>query len=172
MTRLERWERNTEIPLLLLAAAFLVAYAWPVLDPRLDPDLGTFLRVASWTVWVAFAFDFAIRLYLAGSDRWPYAKRHWYDVALIALPMLRPLRLLRLLALARVINRSARRSLVGQVATYVIGVNITCGFSRRDCGVGRGAECGVCEHHHLRRRPLVGVHNSDDRRLRRPLPGH
>jgi voltage-gated potassium channel len=75
---------------------------------------------------VAFALDFAMRLSLAGSDRWPYAKRHWYDVALIALPMLRPLRLLRLLALARIVNRSASRSLVGQVTVYVIGVNITC----------------------------------------------
>jgi voltage-gated potassium channel len=126
VTRLERWEKNTEIPLLLLAAAFLVAYAWPVLDPRLSPDIVTYLRVASWTVWAAFALDFVVRLYLAGDRRWPYAKRHWYDVALIALPMLRPLRLLRLLALARIVNRSASRSLVGQVTTYVIGVNITC----------------------------------------------
>jgi voltage-gated potassium channel len=53
MTRVQRWERRSEIPLLLLAVAFLVAYAWPVVDPRLDPDLGGFLRVVSWTVWVA-----------------------------------------------------------------------------------------------------------------------
>ena len=85
---------------LLLALAFLVAYAWPVLDPRLDPDLAEMLVVASWTVWVVFALDFAIRIGLAGDDRWRYARRHWYDVALIVLPMLRPLRLLRLLAFA------------------------------------------------------------------------
>jgi hypothetical protein len=36
MTRVERWERHFEIPLLLLAAALLIAYAWPVLDPRID----------------------------------------------------------------------------------------------------------------------------------------
>jgi voltage-gated potassium channel len=29
--RVERWERRSEIPLTLLAVAFLVAYAWPVL---------------------------------------------------------------------------------------------------------------------------------------------
>ena len=28
------WERRTEIPLLMLALAFLVAYAWPVVDPE------------------------------------------------------------------------------------------------------------------------------------------
>lgn len=47
MNQVQAWERRAEIPLLLLAAAFLVAYAWPVLDPRLDPDLRTMLEIAS-----------------------------------------------------------------------------------------------------------------------------
>ena len=123
MTRVERYERQSEIPMLLLALAFLLAYAWPVLDPNLDPDLGANLVVLSWAVWAAFAADFAVRLWLA-EDTWPYALRHWYDVALVVLPMLRPLRLLRLLALARVLNRSVAGSLVGQVSTYVVGVAV------------------------------------------------
>lgn len=115
------------MPLLLLAVAFLVAYAWPVLDPRLDSSLRTFLTVASWTVWGVFAVDFAARVWLA-ERRIEYAARHWYDVALIVLPMLRPLRLLRLLALARVLNRSATSSLIGRVSTYVAGVAILAVF--------------------------------------------
>jgi voltage-gated potassium channel len=43
VTRVERWERRVEVPLLLLALAFLVAYAWPVLDPRLDGDVRSVL---------------------------------------------------------------------------------------------------------------------------------
>jgi voltage-gated potassium channel len=120
MSRVERWERRSEIPLLLLALAFLVAYAWPVLDPRLDPDLADALVVLSWTVWVAFAADFAIRLVLA-EERSRYALQHWYDVALIALPMLRPLRLLRLLALVRILDRSVGGSLAGRALVYVCG---------------------------------------------------
>jgi voltage-gated potassium channel len=123
MTRVQRWERRSDIPLLLLAVAFLIAYAWPVLDPRLNPDLATVLNLASWTVWLAFAVDFFARILLA-DDRSTYARRHWYDVALIALPMLRPLRLLRLLALARILNRSAATSLVGRVSTYVLGASM------------------------------------------------
>ncbi len=119
----QRWERRTEVPLLLLALAFLVAYAWPVLDPRLNPNIRNYLTVLSWAVWAAFAVDFAARIVLA-DDRATYARKHWYDVALLALPMLRPLRLLRLLALARVLNRSAAGSLVGQVTTYVIGSTV------------------------------------------------
>ncbi|HTW17621.1 MAG TPA: ion channel [Nocardioides sp.] len=120
-SRVEQWERTNEVPLLLLATAFLIAYAWPVLDPRIDPDLETLLAYASWTVWGAFAIDFLVRIYLA--DRRPsYALRHWYDLVLIAAPMLRPLRLLRLLAFARILNRSAAGGLVGRVGVYVSGV--------------------------------------------------
>jgi voltage-gated potassium channel len=63
------------------------------------------------------AVDFAIRLVLA-EERVKYAARHWYDVALIVLPLLR---LLRLLALMRMLNRTAAGSLAGRVTTYVVG---------------------------------------------------
>lgn len=120
MTRVERWEQRSEIPLLLLALAFLVAYAWPILDPRLDHDVETFLLILTWTVWAAFAVDLVIRLALA-DQRGQYALRHWYDVVLVVVPMLRPLRLLRLLAFARILGRSASRNLAGRVTLYVIG---------------------------------------------------
>nr|WP_232523147.1 potassium channel family protein [Nocardioides sp. MAH-18] len=107
----------------MLATAFLIAYAWPVLDPRLDPDVESVLTVASWTIWGAFAIDFVIRLYLADRRR-HYALHHWYDVVLIAAPMLRPLRLLRLLAFARILNRSAVGGLAGRVSVYVAGVAV------------------------------------------------
>ena len=125
----EIWERRAEIPLLLLASAFLVAYAWPVLDPNLDPGTRSFLEAISWTVWVAFAVDFSIRLALA-EERASYAVRHWYDLALIALPLLRPLRLLRLLAVVRVLDRSASDSFAGRVLVYVGGAAaISCGLA-------------------------------------------
>lgn len=123
MSRVEHWERRSEIPLLLLAVAFLVAYAVPILDRTIDRNTRTELNLVSWSVWAAFAVDFAIRLTLA-DRRWSYAKQHWYDVALIALPMLRPLRLLRILALARILNRSARRNLTERVTLYVVGTAI------------------------------------------------
>lgn len=120
MSRVERWEKRAEVPLLLLATAFLVAYAWPVLDPRMDRDLRSFLGVVSWTVYGAFIVDLVIRLVLA-DERGTYALRHWYDVALVAAPLLRPLRLLRLLALVRVLERSAGSTLAGRAAVYVGG---------------------------------------------------
>jgi voltage-gated potassium channel len=123
MTRVERWERRFEIPLLLSALAFLVAYAWPILDPRMDPGIETFLTVVSWTVWGVFFVDFVIRLMLAEEHR-RYALRHWYDVLLIVLPMLRPLRLLRILVFARFMGRSIQRNLAGRVTVYVVATAV------------------------------------------------
>lgn len=120
MSRVERYERRSEIPLVLLAVAFLVAYAWPVLDTRMDPDARAMASVVSWTVWAAFAIDFAARLLLA-ENRGRYALQHWYDVALIAVPALRPLRLLRLIAVFRLVHRSAARSLATRVGVYAAG---------------------------------------------------
>ena len=65
LSRVETSEKTSEVPLLLFAAAFLVAYAWPILDPDLHPDLATFFFFASWTVWLAFTIDFIIRLGLS-----------------------------------------------------------------------------------------------------------
>ena len=108
---------NAAVPLILLALAFLVAYAVPVIRTRLDPGVATFFAVVSWTVWAAFALDFAIRLALA-EDKAGHALRHWCDAALIALPLLRPLRLLRLVALFRVLDRSLGRALAGRTLLY------------------------------------------------------
>jgi voltage-gated potassium channel len=123
VTRVERWEQRSEVPLLLLALAFLVAYAWPVIDSSMDAGLRSSLDVCSWTVWVAFGVDFLVRVCLA-AERGDYVKRHWYDAVLIAVPMLRPLRLLRLLALARIVNRSVAQSMIGKVTTYVVGTAV------------------------------------------------
>lgn len=120
MSKVERWEKRAEVPLLLLALAFLVAYAWPIIHPRMNSGWAEYLWIVSWTVWAAFGLDFLIRLVLADQRR-AYVLRHWYDIALIALPMLRPLRLLRLLALVRVLDRSAAGSLAGRAMVYVGG---------------------------------------------------
>jgi voltage-gated potassium channel len=50
-----------------------------------------------------------------------YILRHWLDVLIIALPLLRGLRLLRLASLLAVLNRHAASGLQGKGAIYVIG---------------------------------------------------
>ena len=115
-----RWERATEWPLMIAAIVFLAAYAVPILNPDLPAPLLDLCRWLSWIAWVIFVVDFVVRLTLA-DERLRYLVRHWYDVLVLALPLLRPLRLLRLIPLLSVLNRRARVTLRGRVAVYIAG---------------------------------------------------
>lgn len=117
---LDRWERLAEWPLTALAVLFLAAYAWPILVPDLDPAWVSVCRVASWTAWGAFAADYVVRLSIAPSRR-RFIIANLFDLAVIALPLLRPLRLLRLVIVLNVLNRYAGMSLRGRLAVYVGG---------------------------------------------------
>lgn len=115
-----RWEQVTEWPLMVAAVAFLAAYAVPILDPDLPSWMLDLCRWMSWITWGLFALDLVVRLCLA-DERLHYLARHWYDVLVIALPLLRPSRLLRLIPLLSVLNRRAQTRLRGRVAIYVAG---------------------------------------------------
>lgn len=115
--RVEWWEQRTEWLLALLAVGFLVAYAVPILDRGLSGSARTSFQVADLIIWVAFVVDYVVRLVLA--RRWRYFWTHLHDLAMVTLPVLRPLRLLRLLMLLRVLNRRAANSLRGRVVLYV-----------------------------------------------------
>jgi voltage-gated potassium channel len=115
-----RWERATEWPLMIGAIVFLAAYAVPVLDPDLPAPLLELCHWLSWITWGIFAVDIVVRLALS-DQRMRYLSRHWYDVLVLALPLLRPLRLLRLIPLLSVLNRRARVTLRGRVAVYIAG---------------------------------------------------
>jgi voltage-gated potassium channel len=66
------------------------------------------MTALSWFIWVAFTAELVTKTYLA-PQRITYLRRHWYDVVIVALPFLRPLRIarsaraLRLLRLAGVV---------------------------------------------------------------------
>jgi voltage-gated potassium channel len=119
-TRVERWESASEWPLTVTALIFLLAYAWPILDPDLPEGVKTFFRTVNLVAWGIFIIDYAARLVLA-ERRLSYWSRHLLDLAVIALPLLRPMRLLRLVMLLKVLNRTATNSLRGRIAVYVAG---------------------------------------------------
>lgn len=127
-TRLQRWAAFTDWPIMLLALAFLAAYAWPILDPKLPASVVRGCTVVTWLAWAAFAVDYAARVALAGRDRRRYVVRHLADLAVILLPLLRPLRLLRLVTILGVFHRRAGSSLRGRVAVYVVGATTLLAF--------------------------------------------
>jgi voltage-gated potassium channel len=115
-----RWERASEWPLMIAAVVLLAVYAVPILDSDLPTWLVDLCRSLSWVTWGIFVADIMVRLFLA-DQRVRYLVRHWYDVLVLALPLLRPLRLLRLIPLLSVLNRRAKIRLRGRVGIYVAG---------------------------------------------------
>jgi voltage-gated potassium channel len=124
---LDRFVKATELPLLVLALAIIPLLLIPFVTEVSDTMAATFL-VLDWTIWGVFAVELGIRTYLSES-RVNYLVRHWYDVLIVVLPFLRPLRVLRsarALRLARIapfLARSAmnfRDLLEGRGLQYVL----------------------------------------------------
>jgi voltage-gated potassium channel len=118
--RLDAWERRTGWPLTGIAVAFLIAYAWPILDPDLAAGPRRVLGVFSVATWIVFVADYGVRVVLA-VDRRRFLRQHVFDLAVIALPMLRPLRALRVLTVLGFLNRQTGAAFRGRVIAYVLG---------------------------------------------------
>jgi voltage-gated potassium channel len=116
--RVRTWLNNTEWVLAAVAVLFLLAYAWPILDPGLGRGWTRLCEVVEFAAWIVFVLDYVTRVWVA-RDRRQYFMKHILDLLIVALPVLRPLRLLRLVVLFRVLNRKAASSLQGRVPLYV-----------------------------------------------------
>ena len=77
------------------------------------------LWIVSWIVWGLFIVDYVVRLYLA-SNRWQWFVQHLLDFAIVALPLVRPLRLLRLLVLIEVLQRAIGNAFRGRIVVYTV----------------------------------------------------
>ncbi|MFD4415953.1 potassium channel family protein [Streptomyces sp. NPDC058475] len=115
-----RWELHTQRPLLALAVAFAVAYAVPIVDSDAGRPLTLTCTVVEWAVWGSFAADYLVRLVLARQRR-DFVRTHWLDLFAVILPILQPLRLLRLVATLMLVGRRARMASQIQLTTYVGG---------------------------------------------------
>ncbi|MEQ6899670.1 potassium channel family protein [Nocardioides sp. YIM 152588] len=99
-----KWESATEGPLLVLALVFLVAYATPIVLPDASLGVRRLARWVEWLTWVLFAVDYVVRLSLA-PDRRRFVRTHLVDLAAVALPMFRAMRLLRLLSIIALLTK-------------------------------------------------------------------
>ncbi|MEV6959494.1 potassium channel family protein [Streptomyces sp. NPDC051207] len=116
----DRWERRTQRPLLALAVAFAVAYAVPIVASPAGPAVTRACAVVEWAVWAAFAADYLVRLCLA-RDRRTFVRTHWLDLLAVLLPLIQPLRLLRLVSTLLLVGRRARMASQVRLTTYVAG---------------------------------------------------
>ncbi|MCZ7436702.1 potassium channel family protein [Micromonospora sp. WMMC241] len=118
-----RWEQLTAAPLTLLSVAFLAAYAWPILVPQLPHRWAAACEVTSVTIWLLFWADLLVRFALAG-DRLRFLRTHLFDLAVLVLPFLRPLRALRLVTVVLNLTRRTTEWARGRLALYVSATTV------------------------------------------------
>lgn len=114
----ERWEQRTEWPLAIVALVFLAVYSVQVLG-RPGGQEARELQVAGWAAWSLFLVDYVVRLSLA-PDRRRWFVRHLFDLLVVALPLMRPLRLLRLVVLIGALQKAIGNVVRGRILIYTI----------------------------------------------------
>ena len=115
---LQRWEKCAEWPLASVAVAFLCVVSVQVLA---QPH-GFTSRLLEWSMWVLyvpFVIDYIARLKLADQrTRWFFQPGNLLDLVIILLPFLRPLRILRLVVLVKVLQRMFGDAFRGRIVGY------------------------------------------------------
>lgn len=124
--RLSAWERRMEWPLIALALVFLGVYAWQVIHVSAPGWVTSTLETVMWAIWAVFAADYAFRLVIARNKK-RFVISHLFDLAVVALPMFRGLRVLRVLAVMQLLNRSDSRAIQGKIWVYITTVMIFVG---------------------------------------------
>ncbi len=120
---LQRVERLTELPLLLLSFAMIPLLLGPIMWELSDYDESLFFTLDVF-IWAIFAADLIARLAIA-PDRLAYARRHWLEVLIVVIPFIRPLRILRLFVFgARAFGGARRLVNVDFLLVYAIGMVI------------------------------------------------
>ena len=111
-----------EWPLLLASVLFLAAYSVQVIGNVRGQDAG-WIETVVWVTWVLFVVDYIVNLALTPlRGRWFI--RNLHELVILALPVLRPLRLLRLVTPLKVVHRAAGSALRGRILTYVLGAAV------------------------------------------------
>lgn len=116
------WEDNADYVLIPLALIFLAVLLIP-LAVHLTPAEQRAFLVANILIWVAFAVDYFARLYLAPA-RGRFVRTHVLDFIVVAVPFLRPLRLLRVVGIVGEYVVRSRRHLARRAMAFVVVVAV------------------------------------------------
>ena len=111
---LGKWQRATEWPLTVLALVFLFAYSWEILAQSHIALCEATINV----IWVVFVIDYVVSISVA-DDKKTWFKNNLLLLASIILPIFRPLRLIRLVAVLNVLNRTSGMAVRGRITMYV-----------------------------------------------------
>jgi voltage-gated potassium channel len=111
----ERLDQLLALPMLALTLVFIVVFALPVLFPSLSPGTRAMLNDVDLGIWAVFLAEYLARFYVA-PRRLAFVWHNAFDLLLVVIPVLRPLRLLRSVRLIR----AARVATIGAGASRVV----------------------------------------------------
>jgi voltage-gated potassium channel len=110
----ERWARllaaRLDVPMTVLGLIFLLVVLGQTVAT--GEAVQSALAVVGWALWAVFVAEFALRLYVAPS-RPRFLRRNWWQLIFLVVPMLRFLRLVAVLRVARagrVVSSAVRSS--------------------------------------------------------------
>ena len=111
----ERLDQLLALPMLALTVLFLADLVLPVVCPNLPPGMRSALAAVDLGIWAAFLTEYLARLFVA-PNRLMFILRNPFDLLLVVIPVLRPLRLLRSITLIR----AARLTRIGAGASRAV----------------------------------------------------
>jgi voltage-gated potassium channel len=126
--RQRRWEQRIELPLFVASLLFLGGYTAVVLAHEAAPVLWDLALALTLLTWLMFALDYAVRLKLSGEGP-RFVRTHWLDTLVLVLPLLRPLRMVRVYTAVQRRRGGPRLSLHARVITYAGMSAALLGFS-------------------------------------------
>ncbi len=100
--RLHNIERLTDLPLMVLALVFAVILIAPIAF-ELPASVTAAFDVGEWVIWAIFATVLVIKTAVA-PQRFRFLRKNWFEVLVVAVPFLRPLRILMFARVAAVIG--------------------------------------------------------------------
>lgn len=107
-------ERATDLPMLVLSVAIIPLILLPYTVDLPAPVDRAFSAVW-WLIWPLFALELAVKTYLA-PRRLSYVVTHWFDVLIVVVPFVRPLRVVRSARILRALRATRAFSLFSKVA--------------------------------------------------------
>ena len=143
--RLKRIERATELPMLALALLMVPLLILP-LTTDLSAQADQWFLIGDYAIWAAFTIEFGAKL-LVAPRRLAYIRTHPLEAAMVVVPFLRPLRLMRLFMLLRLAvalglnTRLIRRFFLRRGTGFVLACLLI-------AVIGGGTLVFIAEHNH------------------------
>ncbi|MFE0702597.1 potassium channel family protein [Streptomyces sp. NPDC058872] len=128
--RQERWDRRMETPLAVASLVYLAGYTVHVLArhrlPQIWLDLCLALTFAAWSI---FLVDYVVRLRFSGLGPLRFVRTHLLDTVVVALPLLRPVRMVSIYDRVQRRRDKPRLSLHARVMVYASLTTSLLGFA-------------------------------------------